>query len=974
MDLTTAMQQAGAFKNATKIQQGDTFGFDGGLNIMDSPMLVKSGQLLGCLNFEPSVNGGYRRFDGFERLDGHPSPSDTTFVSLGVAPTFHPGVGGTLLELSSVFTNATLLVGDGTHTTAAFPSNFYSATQLYRTDWQGKQPLYGLGRQNIVTNSQTIGGAGWTNVGVTVDSTTGTAPDGTSTMVQVHQTTAGVYSYTWTPCPMVANQVYVCSMYIKAGTAALTRFQFWDSTFTNGWVVQTIVWTAGVPTLGSNPGVISGSGKITAMGGGIYRVEFAFNSGPYTLLNFSYEPDVSRGTATTSMWGAQFESYIFGRATSYIKTTGSAVAVTDYFISGTTANFPAAIPVGATITWDGFGYGAHGEICYMDTINHFVVATNIVGTFIGSGTTVATFSGGDGTSVTTSPPFLNGGISDTVTAQYYLAKFTYLQGSIGPVGGAASAGDVHGAWPYLGATYAFRDNAAGTAADMWKTTPTGWQKVALGTKVRFNAGVYTASMQPPPEGTVLVGATSGATMTIKRLATQLGSWGTDAQGYFIVSSITGTPTPNELLKVGGVTYMTYLSSAPQTLRIGGEYHFRNYNFNASENPATGFRMYGVNGIDFGFEYDQYTNTFVQIETGMSDDTPDHLEVHADYLFYAFSGGSLQNSGYQRPIIWNAVFGADARSVGEDVTFLREDVSETLIIGTRRRVWQLTGISTELFQIKVFSANTGAFKFSDENPGHIVFVEDRGITTVEAAASYGNFEASSLSDKILDIVTNLIATDQIVGAAVTRKKNIYRIMFRSGTVLCLAVNVDGTFGGWTQGSYPRTPTCYVSGFGQAVTSGPQVERCLMGSSDGYVYEMDKGRSFDGETVQYFLRFTYYDSRRPDMFKRYRMLTVDVQPEGSSILQIGVDYDYGNRTGQVNQSLNFSGDGGFWNVATWDQFVWSASVYTQAKLKVEGEGVNIGLFFSGQGINDSPITLYSASLQWSPRVINRNTGNG
>ena len=716
MDLNTAMQQSGAFKSRTTIQQGDTFGFSGGLNIMDSPMLVKAGQLLGSLNYEPSVNGGYRRFDGFERLDGHPSPSDSIFYAIQVPPSFVPPIG-------TVFTES--------------------------------------------------------------------------------------------------------------------------------------------------------------------------------------------------------------------------------------------------------GTGAIGTVCYVDTVNHYIVLTKISGAFVGSG---AALTSSYGSTDSLSAAYLNGGISDPVAAEYYLAKFTYLQGAIGPVGGSLSSGKVLGCFPYLDSVYAFRNNNAGTATDMWRSTASGWVKVALGIKVKFNLGVYSASMQPMPEGTLLTGATSGATMTVKRVATQLGSWGTDAQGYFIVDTITGTPTSGEALKVGTTTYCSYVSSAPQTLKPNGRYRFRTYNFNASENPLTGFRLYGVNGLDFGFEYDQYTNTFVQIETGMTSDTPQHLEVHADYLFYAFKGGSLQNSGYQKPLIWSAVFGADARSVGEDVTFLREDVSETLVIGTRRRIWNLTGISTELFQVKKFSANTGAFENSDENTGHIVFVEDRGVTTMEQTAAYGNFEASSLSDKILDLVTNLLKNDTIIGAAVTRKKNIYRLIFGSGVVLVLSINADGSFGGWTQGIYTKRPSCFVSGFGQNVNAGPQVERCFMGSEDGYVYEMDKGRSFDGDTVQHFLRFTYYDSRRPDLYKRYRMLTVDVQPEGACTLQVGVDYNYGNRQGQTNQVLNFSGDGGFWNVAVWDQFVWSAATYTQAKMKIEGEGVNIGLFFSGQGINDSPITLYSASLQWTPRVINRNTGNG
>jgi hypothetical protein len=62
-----------------------------------------------------------------------------------------------------------------------------------------------------------------------------------------------------------------------------------------------------------------------------------------------------------------------------------------------------------------------------------------------------------------------------------------------------------------------------------------------------------------------------------------------------------------------------------------------------------------------------------------------------------------------------------------------------------------------------------------------------------------------------------------------------------------------------------------------------------------------------------------------------------------------------------------------VALWDQFNWDGAQYTQAIMKLEGEGYNIGLFFAGNSNTDASITIYDASLQWSPRIINRNTGS-
>jgi hypothetical protein len=90
-------------------------------------------------------------------------------------------------------------------------------------------------------------------------------------------------------------------------------------------------------------------------------------------------------------------------------------------------------------------------------------------------------------------------------------------------------------------------------------------------------------------------------------------------------------------------------------------------------------------------------------------------------------------------------------------------------------------------------------------------------------------------------------------------------------------------------------------------------------------------------------------------------------------MSVDYDFGNRTGQVNQPQLFSGNGGFWDVALWDRFVWDTATYSQAIMKLEGEGYNVGLFFAGNSATDYPATIYGASLQWSKRIINRNTGS-
>lgn len=606
----------------------------------------------------------------------------------------------------------------------------------------------------------------------------------------------------------------------------------------------------------------------------------------------------------------------------------------------------------------------NGVVAFVDVVNVIVVAVQVT-----TPVAVGPLTIGANNYTVTSAPYVDDGPTTALAAQYEVAKFQYLVQAVRPLPYTS----VLGIFPYLDTVYAIASD--GTQGHFYKATLTGWQELALGIRVQFTAGVYQNSMQPPPEGTVVTGATSGASFTIQRINAMTGTWGTDAAGWLVTSAITGTPVAGETFNAPGpVAVFTYQSQAVQTLPATGYYNqFRTHNFNAVQNPATGFRLYAVNGVAQAFEYDGYANVFCLIDTGNTPDTPSFLECHADYLFFGFPGGGLQNSGYQLPLNWNTVFGASARSVGGEITSMYEDVSATLVIGTRRRIWMLSGISTELFQVSVYSGNTGMLPNSCAQLGQLVFMEDRGFTTVAASQEFGDFEAQSLSDKIANLAVSLAVNDTVVNAIVTRRKNLYRIFFKSGTILALGINASGKFTGWTQCGYPVAPTLVSAGFTQALTSGPEVERSFFADADGYVYENDIGWTCNGTPVNAFLKMAYYPSKSPDIYKRYRKLRVDLAPEGYSALNLAVDFDYGGRDAQANYPLQYAGVGGLWDVATWDTFLWDSPQYTQAEMKVEGEGYNIGLFFASNQVTDHPLTLYGASLQWSRRILNRNTGS-
>ena len=70
----------------------------GGLDLVSPVLNVQPGFLLDGINYEPDINGGYRRIPGYERYDGQPSPSDREHQVLQ-------------LDRANVFTTGDVLTG-----------------------------------------------------------------------------------------------------------------------------------------------------------------------------------------------------------------------------------------------------------------------------------------------------------------------------------------------------------------------------------------------------------------------------------------------------------------------------------------------------------------------------------------------------------------------------------------------------------------------------------------------------------------------------------------------------------------------------------------------------------------------------------------------------------------------------------------------------------------------------------------------
>lgn len=91
--------------------------FGGGLDLVSPAVTIKPGSLIGCKNYIPDINGGYRLFGMYERYDGRQAPSTAVYVSIACTLTSTPAIGATVVigAQSGLFagavTNGCILAG-----------------------------------------------------------------------------------------------------------------------------------------------------------------------------------------------------------------------------------------------------------------------------------------------------------------------------------------------------------------------------------------------------------------------------------------------------------------------------------------------------------------------------------------------------------------------------------------------------------------------------------------------------------------------------------------------------------------------------------------------------------------------------------------------------------------------------------------------------------------------------------------------
>jgi hypothetical protein len=538
-----------------------------------------------------------------------------------------------------------------------------------------------------------------------------------------------------------------------------------------------------------------------------------------------------------------------------------------------------------------------------------------------------------------------------IDAQYRNLAADEYRSSIQAVPGA---GNVLGVALYKGDVYAWRNVVGNASAAMFKATSGGWAAVALGFELAFNSGAGTAIA----EGDTVTGQTSGATGVVARVVVENGTSWLGATGRLILSSTSGTFAAPEHLRVAGTTRAHAGGAATAvTLAPNGRYETVVGNFGGGD---ANYRLYGCDGANRAFEFDG--TVFVPINSTMPNDKPTHVAVHKQHLFLSF-GASLQFSALGLPYQWDPVLGAGEIAMNAPITNLivlpGDQSSGALGVYTRRDTSVLYGTSEANFALSTFNTGTGAVPYTAQNMDQAYVLDDRGIISLGTTLNFGNFLPASLTMNLRPFLENRV--NSATASSLNRLKGQYRVFFSDGTGIYMTM-INGNLLGSMPVEFPNPVLCCEEGEN---VSGSAVS--FFGSTNGFVYQLDKGTSFDGNAISASFNLTYNSIKSPRILKRFRRASVELAGDYYSEIQFG--YDLGYRRQEIPQPLDerYASDlrSSYWDEMIWDSFVWDGSDVSPSEIEVSGTAENIAIRISCFSDIFEPFTVNTIIVHYTMR---------
>jgi len=358
-----------------------------------------------------------------------------------------------------------------------------------------------------------------------------------------------------------------------------------------------------------------------------------------------------------------------------------------------------------------------------------------------------------------------------------------------------------------------------------------------------------------------------------------------------------------------------------------------------------------------FEWDG--TTFAQLTGAQSGAS--YIRVHKNHLFLGFEAGSLQHSALGDPTDWTTDSGAGEIGAQDQISGLALAPGGVLVMFGRDSIQALYGSSSEDWELRSLSANTGARAYTVAEMRQPIFINERGVTNLEATEVFGDFIQSDLTRQVQPLFSN---DYRPVCACVSKERSQYMVWDDTGRGLRVTISGNQVLGVTTT-EFPHVPTTCAVG---ETIGGDEV--AVFGDAAGNVFRLDQGTSFNGAAIESTLVTAFNHCGSPTARKRFRRVFLESVGADSVDLTVLPSFDYDDwQIARHFRSAETLAAGGRWGFSDWDGFVWDGPYQSETPISISGTAVNINLSFHHSSAVNAPHTIRGYTLHYTPRRLRR-----
>jgi len=344
------------------------------------------------------------------------------------------------------------------------------------------------------------------------------------------------------------------------------------------------------------------------------------------------------------------------------------------------------------------------------------------------------------------------------------------------------------------------------------------------------------------------------------------------------------------------------------------YQLMDSNFYATDNLGA---VFGVSGASrpFWFNRDYFAYIYTQATESVF---ARHVERHSESLALGYPDGQVFLSVAGEPWNFDGEAGAYSNGFGHPVRGLLQLQGDTLAVFTSKKVAAIQGTTIDNYVPRVIAPKTGVVEYTVEQLGDAIFCSPSGVMTLSQSEKYGDFAGQPISFKVNPLLRPKTSKEnRIVAATTVRNKNQYRVFAADGTVFTFTFREGKGFESTTQKYYVNRANNSDAEGREFIPAGlssvldENGEEYVLAahyapysrSTSNYVYRLEVGWGFDGQSIPASFDVNWYFAQNPFMNKVLRKVRLDGISLGRATLGVRTakDYDVGSLSSAVRASL-------------------------------------------------------------------------